>query len=290
MNTIVVPCGGLRRSLGLLLFWMGLIACSGTDDPDNLLGTVLLDEEIVQGVGLRVADTIGNEAETTTDAQGEYGFLVLPGDQTVRLISGLPDDVECSPGIEQTVDVPLVGTATADFACESGGGGAGGAGGEGGDGGNGATGGSGGTGGSDEGCGVAQSSPTFDLAGNVSVSPMSGPEGTMINVSLPVTAGAREVFVTFAITNISASIGGGFAITPGAETVDINFNATPQQGDPAARYPAIIEIVGIDPTMGVFYITTDDLMAVERSTRNGDMFTPPELQPDCTPVYFELTN
>lgn len=87
---------------------------------------------------------------------------------------------------------------------------------------------------------------------------------------------------------ISATIGGGFSTTTGAETVQIGFEAQRQSGDPARDYPAIIELIGTNPQMGVFYITTDDVTTVERSTRTGQVFTDPVVQPGCSPVFFTL--
>ncbi len=138
-------------------------------------------------------------------------------------------------------------------------------------------------------CGVEQSSSTFDLAGNVTVSPMSGPSGTMVVVDVPVTEGAREVFANFSITSISATIGGGFSPTNGAETVTIVFDALPQQGDPLGNYPGTVEIVGTNPNMSVFYTTTDDVQAVEGVTRNGNEFTDPIAVPNCFPFFFNLS-
>ena len=66
-----------------------LIGCPGSDNS-NLRGNVTLDDQIIQGVGVRVDDGAGTEAETTTDVRGEFGFVVAPGVQTVSIISGIP--------------------------------------------------------------------------------------------------------------------------------------------------------------------------------------------------------
>ena len=138
-----------RRACAFI-FLCGLSGCTSSDDGSdaNLRGNVTLDDQIIQGVGLRVDDGAGNEAETTTDVRGQYGFVVEPGTQTVTIIGGIPGNAQCSPGIDQEVTVPDVGVADADFACETpGGGGMGGAGGVGGMGGAGGAGGVGGMGG-----------------------------------------------------------------------------------------------------------------------------------------------
>ena len=131
------------RGCGFILI-AGLFGCSGSSDgaDGNLRGNVTLDEQIIQGVGIRVDDGAGNEAETTTNVRGEYSFIVEPGTQTVSIVRGIPGNAQCSPGVEQEVTVPAEGAVDADFACETpGSGGTGGAGGAGGMGGAGGVGG-----------------------------------------------------------------------------------------------------------------------------------------------------
>jgi hypothetical protein len=126
---------------------LGCTSSDGAGDA-NVVGKVVLDEEPVQGVGVRIVDESDATKTTNTDIQGDYRFEVLPGAVTVSLISGIPDDSECSPNTSQEAIAPAIGEdpVEIDFACESGGGGAGGAGGKGGNGGAGGAGGSGGSG------------------------------------------------------------------------------------------------------------------------------------------------
>ncbi len=281
----------LRGAPGALSYCAVMLAFSGcassSDDPNtNLRGKVTLDGDIAQGIEVTVEDGLGNEAQSTTDVQGSYGFIVLPGEQIVTLTNGLSDDVECAPGVSQDVTVPADGVATADFACETPG--AGRAGGAGGMGGMGGTGGAGGVGPGAGACSFPSNSSLIGLTGNPTVEPASGPAATNVTVRIPVTAAVRSISVDLIMSdNLTPTgvftVGAAVVDTTGAETVNAAFQTVLE---PPGTYRLRIQLrpASLDPT--VFYETTED-GTVETTIRDGGVFSPPVVESDCTPVTFE---
>ncbi|MBW1756091.1 MAG: hypothetical protein JRE45_15165 [Deltaproteobacteria bacterium] len=274
-----------RGAPGALSYCAAMLAFSGcassSDDPNtNLRGKVTLNGDIAQGIEVTVEDGLGNEAQTTTDVQGSYGFIVLPGEQTVTLTNGLSDDVECAPGVSQDVTIPADGVATANFACETpGAGGAGGAGG---------MGGAGGVGPGAEACSFPSNSSLIGLTGNPTVEPALGPASTNVTVRIPVTAAVRSLSVDLIMSdNLTPTgvftVGAAVVDTPGAETVNATFQTVLE---PPGTYRLRIQLrpASLDPT--VFYETTEE-GTVETTIREGGVFSPPVVEPDCTPVTFE---
>ena len=285
---------GARGVLSYCAVMLAFAGCaSGSDDPNtNLRGKVTLNGDIVQGIEVTVEDGLGDEARTTTDVQGSYGFIVLPGEQTVTLTNGLSDDVECAPGVSQDVTVPADGVATANFACETpGAGGAGGAGGGGGGGGAGGMGGSGGAGGVGSGaeaCSLPSNSSALGLTGNPTVEPALGAAGTNVTVRIPVTAAVRSLSVDLIMSDDLTptgvfTVGAAVVDTPGAETVNATFRTVLE---PPGTYRLRIQLRPASLESTVFYETTEE-GTVETTIRDGGVFSPPIVEPDCMPVTFE---
>lgn len=275
----------LRKAPGALCCCAVMLAFSGcassSDDPNtNLRGKVTLNGDIAQGIEVTVKDGLGDEARTTTDVQGSYGFTVLPGEQNVTLTNGLSDDVECAPGVSQDVTVPAEGFATANFACETPGtGGAGGMGGGGG---------AGGGGSGAEACSFPSNSSVLGLTGNPTVEPASGAAGTNLTVRIPVTAAVRSLSVDLIMSdNLTPTgvftVGAAVVDTPGAETVNATFQTVLE---PPGTYRLRIQLRPANLEPVVFYETTEE-GTVETTIRDGGVFSPPIVEPDCTPVTFE---
>lgn len=256
--------GARSLSAAVAAIWvigsLAMLGCPASDSGEpidaNVIGTVLLDEDAVQGVGVRIVDENDGRQTTSTDVQGEYRFEVLPGEVTVSLISGLPNDVSCAPNTTQDATAPPLGDppVEVDFVCETlrGAGGAGGGGGAGGAGGG--------------GCGSPANSQDADLAGDITVfvngedvtgefPPALVAESDVIRVDVPVTAGTRFVNVTYADTSRSETIGSFGSVSIGDETLTLEFVAFGGGQFPEGTFPLIIILENEGGTRNVVYET-----------------------------------
>ncbi len=275
--------GAAVAALVLVFGVLGATGCpsseSGDQEPANVIGKVVLNEEPVQGVGVRIADQNDDRQTTSTDIQGDYRFDVLPGPVTVSLISGLPEDAECAPNTTQDATAPALGETPVevDFACESGAGGMGGAGGAGG------------------GCGSPANSQDADLAGNVTVfvngedvtgdfPPALVAESDVIRVDVPVTAGTRFVNVSYSDTGRSETIGGFGSESIGDETVTLEFLAIGSGQFPEGAFPLLIIIENEGGTRNVVYETElPDCDSVTKFVETNGVFDEGAPAPGCTP-------